>query len=137
MAFGADDVLYRRGCDRLIYSKQEYEWMLLSDMEASTMSASKDALYIAEKHSKMPYKFDTRSGEFKQIGNRKVDMLAAGVSNHVVMEGRNQNFRFGGIYGWVETDNAWRNLGGGSVDWLASGYQGRLYKVAYPSLKVF
>ena len=106
-------------------------------MQAFVMSASKDALWIEDMITKLPFKFDEKTSQFQQKGNRQVDMIAAGVNGHALMERRNKNFSYGGLYGWIQEDNMWRSLGGGMVDWVASGRGGRLYKLDYPSRKVF
>jgi hypothetical protein len=49
VAFGANDALYRLGCDRYVYVRNPYnEWQRIGDKKATSISASKDTVWIVD-----------------------------------------------------------------------------------------
>ena len=66
MAFGENDCLYRLGCDYNVYLGQKK----LGNNKALSISASNDALWIVDLETVKVYKYDEKSENFQQKGNR-------------------------------------------------------------------
>ena len=76
LAYGKDDILYRRGCDRKIYyNSPNNEWIKMSNMTANSISASKDGLWVVDKKSRVPHKFDELTQRFERVGTRKANVV--------------------------------------------------------------
>ena len=73
LAFGKKDAMYRTGCgsDNYVYIKKDKftGWQKFGTNKAKATSASKNAVWIIENESHMPFKFDEESQQFIQKGN--------------------------------------------------------------------
>jgi len=56
-------------------------------MKAYGISASKDSLWVIEKGTAVPHKFDELNQTFVGVGTRKAYGIYAGLEGHAVMRG--------------------------------------------------
>ena len=71
LAYGKDDLLYRRGCDKKIYyNSPNNEWKKLSNMKTLSISATKDSLWVTD-DDYVPHKFDELTKTFVRVGTQK------------------------------------------------------------------
>jgi hypothetical protein len=90
------------------------------------MSASKDALWIVDYSTNLPFKFNKKLKQFQQMGNQKAYRISAGINGHAMMTGSDRR-----LYTWIEADRVWKSLDDSKVWSVATGKKGRLYKVEY------
>ena len=122
LAFGRNDVLYIMGCDGYVYLRRQpgdkvNKWVKIYNRKATHMSASKDALWIIDWDTRMPFKFDGKTKQFHQKGDKKAFWISAGVNGHAVITGNNDDE----VYGWHEAENTWKSLGSSKVNVIAVG----------------
>ena len=135
MAFGAQNVLYRRGCDDHVYvrDQQDFEpWSKIDERKAYRMSASRDSLWIVDNRTKLPYKFVPQSGKFQRQGNQPAKWIQAGLHGQAVMRAKNNR-----LFGWHSSEQKWASIDNSLTYAVASGEAGRLYNVDLVSKKLF
>lgn len=104
LAFGRHDALYIMGCDGYVYLRRADKWVKIYFRRAAHMSASKDALWIIDWDTWMPFKFDEKTKHFQQKGNTKAFWISAGLNNHALITGNSDDR----VYAWREAENTWR-----------------------------
>jgi len=88
------------------------------------IAASKDALWVLDYSSKIPYRYNEISKKFERKGSQKAWRLSVGLNGYIVMIGQKNK-----LYGWSESQNKWNYLNDNDVFTTAIGRQGRMYKV--------
>ena len=72
LAYGKDDLLYRKGCDyKIYYNSPNKEWKQLSDIKIDSLSATKDGLWVVDWNEEAPHKFDELTQRFVRVGTRQ------------------------------------------------------------------
>jgi hypothetical protein len=89
------------------------------------IAASKEALWVIDR-LRMPRKYNEVTKKFERKGHRTSRRIASGLNNQAVVTGWDDK-----LYGWIEKESVWRQLGPDKVEDVAYGEQGRLYKVDY------
>ena len=81
VAYGPDEVLYRRGCDNFVYKymKDAAEWARLGNRQALNLAASSAGVWITDKATMNPYKYNQHKNKFELMGDIKVADIAVGV----------------------------------------------------------
>lgn len=128
IAYGRNDKLYRKGPNHLLYEyvpkNKGNKWKLMRNRKVRHIAASKDALWVLDYSSKIPYRYNEISKKFERKGSQKAWRLSVGLNGYIVMIGQKNK-----LYGWSESQNKWNYLNDNDVFTTAIGRQGRMYKV--------
>jgi len=81
VAYGPKGVLYRRGCDSYVYRYEvkRSKWLKLGNRKALALAAGEDGIWITDKETISPYKWNETQKKFDAMGGLKAADIVAGV----------------------------------------------------------